>query len=149
MKKEQAFLMCPIYGVLRMQSGRNELQQAGTRPKGRTQPLARALLAVGIAAAPMPAHAFELFGIRLFGKDKQETVDTIGTPQNYAVEFITEGGDDELESDLKKASSLWQDRNDPASGAGGLIAKARGDYRTPVERAVRQCPLRRHDLDHD
>ncbi len=96
---------------------------------GRAQLSARLLLAAGIAAAPLPAYGFELFGMRLFGKEKQEEIDTIGTPQDYAVEFIVDGPDDDIAAELKKASNLWQDRDEPASGAGGLIAKARGDYR--------------------
>nr|WP_244444506.1 autotransporter assembly complex family protein [Nitratireductor basaltis] len=95
----------------------------------RARPFARTVLAASIAIAPLPAYGFELFGLRLFGKDKQETVDTIGTPQDFEVEFTVVGENDELSRELKKASTLWKDRDEPASGAGGLIAKARGDYR--------------------
>src|SRR5690606_22331823 len=45
----------------------------------------------------------------------------------YEVDFAVAG--DELEKALKGASTLWADRDDPASGVAGLIAKARGDYR--------------------
>jgi translocation and assembly module TamA len=39
------------------------------------------------------------------------------------------GGPESLRRTLENASSLWTDRETPASGNAGLIAKARGDYR--------------------
>lgn len=76
----------------------------------------------------VPVHAFELFGIKLFGRDRAtDTADVIGEPQTYTVDFRVTG--DDLESKLQGASSLWSDRDEPASGAAGLIAKARQDYR--------------------
>ena len=67
--------------------------------------------------------------MRLWGSSQPEAEDlVIGEPQNYDVEVVVEG-DDGLESTLRNASTLWGDRNEPASGAAGLIAKARGDYR--------------------
>ncbi|MEW5424318.1 autotransporter assembly complex family protein [Amorphus sp. 3PC139-8] len=91
--------------------------------------------AAGFAAAlaPAPAAAFELFGIKLFGSgsDDAETTDVIGEPQPYDVTFDVPG-DTDVESSLKGASSLWRDRKRPASGAAGLLAKARGDYRNLV-----------------
>lgn len=75
-----------------------------------------------------PAYTFELFGIKLFGRDRAtDTVDVIGKPQTYTVDFQVTG--DDLEEKLQSASSLWSDRDEPASGAAGLIAKARQDYR--------------------
>ena len=39
-------------------------------------------------AAPLPAHAFEIFGLKLFGRDEPAEEDlVIGEPQNYDVEF--------------------------------------------------------------
>ncbi|MAS13075.1 MAG: hypothetical protein CMH69_07220, partial [Nitratireductor sp.] len=88
------------------------------------------LLALMLAFSPPSANAFELFGLKLFGKDKAaEEPDTIGEPWNYTVEFVLPYGADETEKKLKGASSLWADREKPASGAAGLIVKARGDYR--------------------
>lgn len=87
-----------------------------------------AAFCAALAAAPLPAHAFEIFGIKLFGsKYKAAEDDTIGDPQRYDVEFAV--ADDDVEKRLKGASALWADRDEPASGAAGLIAKARGDYR--------------------
>lgn len=78
----------------------------------------------------MPAHAFELFGIRLFGRDAPAEEDmVIGDPQNYEVEIVVGETDSDIEGKLRAASTLWSDRNEPASGAAGLISKARGDYR--------------------
>jgi translocation and assembly module TamA len=87
-----------------------------------------AAFCAALAAAPLPAHAFEIFGIKLFGS-KADTVDedVIGDPQHYDVEFAVT--DEEVEKRLKGASTLWAEREKPASGAAGLIARARGDYR--------------------
>ncbi|MDN2566103.1 autotransporter assembly complex protein TamA [Aquibium sp. A9E412] len=80
-----------------------------------------------MAGAPPPAAAFELFGFTFFGRDEPAD-DVIGTPQPYTLDFAVTGPQ-EVEDALKAASSLWADRDEPASGAAGLIAKARGDYR--------------------
>lgn len=91
----------------------------------------RLLLATGalVIAAPAPASALELFGLKLFGGNEEAEAEVIGTPHFYSVDFIVEGADEELERALKAASNLWNDREEPASGSGGLIAKARSDYR--------------------
>ncbi len=79
--------------------------------------------------APVRADAFELFGIKLFGKDAQEkNEDVVGEPQAYSVEFVVTGQEHDVEKALKGASMLWTDRKKPASGAAGLLAKARTDY---------------------
>lgn len=87
-------------------------------------------LAVAVSAgASLPVHAFELFGIKFF--DDQSDLDAeavIVDPQPYFVTFTSsEGGG--VESALRNASALLADQDEPASGAAGLIAKARGDYR--------------------
>jgi translocation and assembly module TamA len=92
------------------------------------------LLGVSFACAtvlmPTPATAFEIFGIKLFGRDKaEEAEETIGEPQNYTVDFIVTGEERDVEKTLKGASTLWKDREKPASGAAGLLAKVRSDYR--------------------
>lgn len=93
----------------------------------------RALAAVCVVAVAIagPASAFELFGIKIFEPKADETEDVIGEPQRYAIDFsvtpVAEG--DDVEAALKGASTLWQDREKAASGAAGLLAKARGDYR--------------------
>ena len=100
-------------------------------PSRRRGRLLAAALGVALSAGITPAAAFEIFGIRLFGSDPvpdEELV--VGEPQRYEVEFAV-GDDDEsdIEGKMRSASTLWADRNEPASGAAGLIAKARGDYR--------------------
>ncbi|MEO3385773.1 autotransporter assembly complex family protein [Mesorhizobium sp. CAU 1741] len=89
------------------------------------------LVCAAFVAAPLPAHAFELFGIHLFGEREPAEEDlVIGDPQTYEIEFsVQETGDSDIEDTLQSASNLWGERDEPASGAAGLIAKARGDYR--------------------
>lgn len=99
-------------------------------PSWRRSRLCVAAFCAAFVLAPLPASAFELFGIHLFGKKEPAAEDmTIGDPQTYSVEFSVAGDADDLEDVLKGASSLWGDRDEPASGAAGLIAKARSDYR--------------------
>ena len=90
--------------------------------------LSATLLAAAVVASG-PASAFELFGFKIFGGDETETEDVIGEPQNYSVEFAVTGPDEDLQKTLQGASTLWKDREKPASGVGGLLAKARGDYK--------------------
>lgn len=82
-----------------------------------------------VAVPSLPVHAFELFGIKFF--DDQSDLDAeavIVDPQPYFVTFTSsEGGS--VETALRNASALIADESEPASGAAGLIAKARGDYR--------------------
>nr|WP_308460448.1 autotransporter assembly complex family protein [Mesorhizobium sp. NBSH29] len=82
------------------------------------------------ASVAAPAHAFELFGLKIFGRDKPDPAeDVIGDPQNYTMEFIVTGDEGDVETLLKGSSSLWKDREKPASGAAGLLNAARSDYR--------------------
>ena len=83
---------------------------------------------LSIAAAALPAsQASAFFG--LFGSNDDAEVDVIGEPQNYSAEFTVQNDENGLERRLRSTSTLWNDRNEPASGSGGLLAKARGDYR--------------------
>ena len=85
-------------------------------------------------APVVQAHGFELFGKRFFERKKENVEDVVGNAQNYTVEFDvvvpdTEPGDaDGLEDQVRNASQLLADSERPASGPGGLIVKARGDY---------------------
>lgn len=89
------------------------------------------LAGLGLVVGPVaPAAAFDLFGIHIFGAKKTDSSeDIIGEPQNYSVDFSVSGGNEDVISKLKGASALWKDREKPASGAAGLLATARGDYR--------------------
>ena len=88
------------------------------------------VLAVAVGtAAPSPAYAFEIFGFKFFEDQADRDEDAvIVDPQPYVVTFTSsEGG--AIEAALRNASALLADQGHPASGAAGLIAKARGDYR--------------------
>lgn len=100
----------------------------------RRWPFVECLVALGLllGGSTTPASAFKIFGFDLFGGNKEEPDDTIGEPYRYSVDFTVSSTPDEaknLEKLLKGASTLWQDREKAASGAAGLLAKARGDYR--------------------
>ena len=81
----------------------------------------------GLAAVPAPA--FELFGIHLWGEREADDAIEVIDPLPYTVTWRVAGGDGGLQRRLETASSLWIDRETPASGNAGLLAKARGDYR--------------------
>lgn len=88
--------------------------------------LAGLVLAAGLCAQPV--LGFELFGIRFFGGDESADAEAvIADPRTYQLTFET-GADAALDEALRAASSLWADRESPASGVPGLLAKARGDY---------------------
>lgn len=75
-----------------------------------------------------PTAAFELFGIKLFERAQKPEDMPVGEPQNYSVTFNV-APNENLERKLKGVSTLWGDRDEPASGISGLLVKARGDYR--------------------
>ena len=79
-----------------------------------------------------PSAGFEIFGIRLWGERQDDTRIEIIDPLPYTITFRVSGGDANTEQALQAASALWRDRETPASGKGGLLAKARGDYRRLV-----------------
>ncbi len=73
--------------------------------------------------------AFEFFGLKLF--EDQSEIDAeavIGDPQPYAAALTTSATGD-LEQAILAASSLMAEQSLPASGAAGLLARARGDYK--------------------
>lgn len=75
------------------------------------------------------ALAFELFGIKLFEDQSEIDADAvIGDPQGYTATLET-SATGELSSAISNASALITDQATPASGAAGLLAKARSDYR--------------------
>lgn len=81
---------------------------------------------------PQKAGAFELFGVHLWGKKKQDdaAADVIGEPKYYTVDVVAApGAPEDGVKTVKAASSLVGDHEKPASGSAGLLAKARGDYR--------------------
>jgi translocation and assembly module TamA len=84
-----------------------------------------ALAGFGMMAAPVAA--FELFGVKFF-EDESDADAVIADPQLYNV-TVTVNATGPLENVVRNASALVADQNEPASGAAGLLAKARGDYR--------------------
>ncbi|WP_348640551.1 autotransporter assembly complex family protein [Chelativorans sp. Marseille-P2723] len=93
--------------------------------------LLRPLLTVaacGPLLLPPPASALEIFGLRLFERERPQE-EVIGTPQQYELDFVVLGDHEDIERRLRNASRLWGERDKPASGSSGLIVMARGDYR--------------------
>ncbi|MHA3979662.1 autotransporter assembly complex protein TamA [Halovulum sp. GXIMD14794] len=98
--------------------------RAGTRS-------ALVLILIAATGIPMPASAFEIFGVRLWGEPKEEQPDDIGIldPRPYSVDFSVGMAASGVDSTLRQASALWVNRDLPASGAAGLISTAQEDYR--------------------
>lgn len=88
-----------------------------------------ALAAAATLSVSAPAGGFELFGVRLWGEPEPDAASDVIDPLPYAVTFVVEGSDDDLAGALQGASGLWGDRERPASGRAGLLARAKGDYR--------------------
>lgn len=83
----------------------------------------------GLAIMSSPAFALSFLGITLF--EDQDAIDAdavIADPQRYTIDFQVSGEDDGLQNALQSASSLFDGRDAPASGAAGLLATARADY---------------------
>ncbi|GGA38375.1 autotransporter assembly complex protein TamA [Pelagibacterium lentulum] len=86
------------------------------------------LAGVALCLLATPVAGFELFGIQFFGGSAQEDAEAIiADPRTYNLSFET-AADEQLDTALRSASNLWGDREAPASGVPGLLAKARGDY---------------------
>jgi len=83
---------------------------------------------------PLPSQAFEVFGVHLWGSKKQPQVmesddNIIGEPKYYQIDIQSPSADENVVEWGRQASTLFADRQRPASGSSGLIAKAREDYR--------------------
>jgi translocation and assembly module TamA len=88
--------------------------------------------AAGTGMAAAPVAAFEIFGLKLFeDPDAVDAAAVIADPQPYGV-TVAVNGEGDLESVVRNASALVADAAEPASGAAGLLAKARGDYKRNV-----------------
>ncbi|HEV7277362.1 MAG TPA: autotransporter assembly complex family protein [Devosiaceae bacterium] len=104
-----------------MKDGRGQLQVLRTH--------FRLALLVALLLVPGAAGAFEIFGWRLFeDQADRDVAAVIADPQPYEVELVT-GVEGDLDAAIRGASALVADQDEPASGAAGLLAKARGDYR--------------------
>lgn len=76
-------------------------------------------------ASTVPANAFELFGIHLFGERKE--TETLSDPVRYALTLEAPAADKDLLKTLQTASALYSDREKPVSGDLGVVVKARDD----------------------
>ncbi|MCR6671683.1 autotransporter assembly complex family protein [Devosia ginsengisoli] len=89
-------------------------------------------MCVAACLAVAPVSAFEIFGLKFFeDQSEEDAAAVIADPQPYTV-AITINATGAVESAVRNASALVADQNEPASGAAGLLAKARGDYRRIV-----------------
>jgi len=82
--------------------------------------------------APQEIFGFELFGVHLWGKKKNDiqVEETIGEPKYYEVTIKVVAGRGEAgEKLVETTSELVRDADKPASGSAGLLLKARDDYR--------------------
>ena len=97
-----------------------------------------------LALAPLlvpGASAFEFFGIKLFEDQSEIDADAvIGDPQTYTATVETAATGD-VANAIRGASALLADQGAPASGAAGLLAKARGDYQE-IEARAREIDIR-------
>ena len=90
-------------------------------------------LAIGAAfcgpaiLAPTQASALELFGIKIFGRDKaDEAEETIGEPQRLHGRICRHQRESGHREGAERRIQPLADRKEPASGSAGLLAKARG-----------------------
>ena len=89
----------------------------------------------GTALAPQPAHAFRLLGFCVIGTCEERIDPEIIDPLLYDAELVVlpstpEGEvDGTAEGAARRSSTLLARDDEPAPGASGLIALARGDYR--------------------
>jgi len=89
----------------------------------------RLAIAALILALPLnqSADAFSLFGYHLWG-EKEDPADQVIEPQTYSLDMKVLGEDGDVEDAVEGASALYRDREKPASGTAGLLARAKGDY---------------------
>ncbi|WP_224407905.1 autotransporter assembly complex family protein [Afifella sp. IM 167] len=123
-------------GVKRIvqETGRDEKRPLGAA--GRSCPpcwrsrVSHLAMAAFLLCLPMsqPADAFSLFGYHLWGEKEDDLSDQVIEPQTYTLDLTVKGEDGDVEDSVKSASALYRDREKPASGTAGLLARARGDY---------------------
>lgn len=80
---------------------------------------------MALCATTAPSTAFEIFGVRLFGREDGPP------PPADAVAYepaLTVTGAEGLTKPLRGASRLVADNGEPVVGPPGLLARARGDY---------------------
>jgi len=106
----------------------------GVAGVGKAGAVARASLRVPLAAlvalsastaVALPAHAFELFGFRLWGEEEAD-IDVVD-PARYTVTLNLDQTDDSIRDAIRDASVLVADEERPVSGSLGILAKARNE----------------------
>ena len=85
------------------------------------------LASICLVPSASPAHAFDLFGIHLWGSDKEANADVIVDPVPYEATLSLTSSDRDLQKALEAASLLKAKQDAPPSGAVGLIQRARDD----------------------
>ena len=96
-----------------------------SRAHAAVRALAAGVVVLAAASYPAaPAHAFELFGVKLFGGDEEADV---ADPVNYAVTLDLSGTDESIHKRIRAASGLVSDEDRPVSGSLGILAKARSE----------------------
>lgn len=76
---------------------------------------------------PAPAHAFELFGIHLWGEKAQDPNDVVVDPVAYDVDLSLTVDDQDLMDQMKRSSLLVGMKDSLPSGTVGLLQRARDD----------------------
>jgi len=92
-----------------------------------------ALVGLCFTFSTSSTQAFELFGRTLWGGKKSlvdsVSMDIIGEPKHYQIDIISATRDESIVKMVEQASTLFADKNRPASGSSGLLARAKADYR--------------------
>ncbi|MEM6463614.1 MAG: autotransporter assembly complex family protein [Pseudomonadota bacterium] len=109
-------------------------RQFDRRVPGRLKGLAAgaAIALLMLPAVVAPSFAFEIFGIRLWGREQsaEQVIENIPDPVSYTVELTVD--DPEEQERLEAISLLVSDRETPPSGTVGLLTRARNDKRRLV-----------------
>ena len=92
-----------------------------------------------------PASAFELFGVKLWGSDEPETRRRHRRAAELFRRIHRHRAGRGPCRDAARRVQLYKDREKPASGVAGLLAKARGDYKRLLATLYGEGPLWRHD----
>lgn len=86
------------------------------------------VVAASLSASPFvadDAHALKIFGLTLFGKEDPAT--EVINPVRYDLTFDTGSANGDLERELRRASLLHENRDEPVSGNLGVVIRARDD----------------------
>jgi len=85
------------------------------------------LTALGLTA--LPADAFSLFGVHLWGEKEPDTAPVeVIDPLPYRAALVMNGGDDSLQDAIRGSSGILRRVDQPALGRAGLLSSAKADY---------------------